>query len=319
MQERIARVVWIAVVVACCATTVRAAGSVAGYVFRSKGVVIWSDVGGNNNVIEQNEKPGGEVWTTISLPDVTYGGNMRTSISVDHDPPPPVMTVGHQLRVNLVKGDVVQKRPPPRRGDDSPQHVSQNSNHIPLDELMFYQGASLDDGTRIDEHWAPGQIWIYHLNPAEAQWVQTSTPTLTATGDVTATLMSVTSTDVTVRIDSNPTTTTEDDLAVHGLAIDVHPDSQFVHLYQGFQGSCGLWMDGVKVDSTTHATPRFHLAYVMPVAPSVPAMRPLSVFALAIVLLGVGSVAVAYRSGGYRISAIRLLAANWPRLSSRRK
>lgn len=275
------------------------AGSVKGYILNSRGVVQWRDLTSNENVVEQNEKPNGEIWTTISPAGETYGSEGRTPISVDRDPPPPPLTMGHQVRMDLVIGDVERSRTRGRirirQGPGVRFGRALVAATLTPVELAWSEGDSLDDGSHVDEYWAPNQVWVYRLDPSEASWVVSGTPSVVTTGDLVAQLVSVTSNDVTVRIVANPTTTTEDDIFVRGIAIAIQPTVQELHLYAGFQGTCGLWVNGTLLAYTTNSQLRFHLVDVLspasvtlPITPT----RPLGQIALAILLLGSGVVMI---------------------------
>lgn len=139
------------------------------------------------------------------------------------------------------------------------------------------------------ETWENGANWILQLDPNQATWQTGSTPTVFDTeGDLSASVVSITSAEVTLQIVSDPTPETPNDIVIEGLRINVpDPAVLSIHPLMGLHGDMDLFYEGVLLDSFGTTEPTFsHHTEIFAAGAGLPALSAVGaiVIVLAVVL-----------------------------------
>lgn len=109
------------------------------------------------------------------------------------------------------------------------------------------------------ESWEPGSVWTLRLNPDEATWVASGSAALsTENPGLSASIESVTSSELTFRIDGNDNPSTANTITISGLGINVpSPGTTVLHTQLGLQGDVRVYDEDGLVGSYTFSTPTF--------------------------------------------------------------
>lgn len=110
------------------------------------------------------------------------------------------------------------------------------------------------NGKTFLETWDAGTVVSFKLNAIDAKWVNLGAAVVPH-GDLSASLISVTDSRVTVQINSDPTHTTVDDLEISGIGINVLTLGS-VGVDLEWTGSSSQYLDGTLLSSRTWGTPQ---------------------------------------------------------------
>jgi len=156
-------------------------------------------------------------------------------------------------------------------------------------EATLDQDVTDAEGMHIDT-WEDGAMWILRLKPTEASWINAGAYISSSEGDLAASLVSVTSSEVTVQIVHDPSPLTPNSIIIFGLRVNVPSTSTLVlHPEIGLSGSVKTYVDGVLSGGETTQTTTFVDAIEIEGAKPVPTLGALGLAMLTGLLLLVGA------------------------------
>ncbi|MDX2147274.1 MAG: hypothetical protein SFZ23_07095 [Planctomycetota bacterium] len=210
--------------------------------------------------VTQSSKPGGDEFVdTGSVIDTDASGNGSVGIS---NASAGTLLTGHTIRVGGNTRQVIRSRA------WFPAGFAAGMNIVPCDIPTAVVANDPTSETFV-EAWRAGAIVTIALDAGEASFDPGRTPTIVGDGDLVATLLSVASDRIRVRIISDGAFTL-DDLRLSNLGIDVVPGVGLVTPYIGLDGTVDCYAGTEFIASETLTSAQLFAG------PSIPVPAPAS-------------------------------------------